>query len=90
MIPLPQRITTIELKSGSVALAATADKFYLVGLDYSPGLLVTTWNPTTDYFASRDLVAARKAFYEYAGITPRTDDPRRLESGFDVKPGGLR
>ena len=73
--PLPQRITEIILSARGVSLAKTHDGFYLVGLDYLVGHLVVSWDPTTDYFASRDIIEARSVYFQHSGITPPPHSP---------------
>ena len=70
MLPMPQRITEVLFAHKGVTLAKTLADFYVVGLDYSVGNLMLTWDPTTDYFGSKDLDEARSKFLEYSGQTP--------------------
>jgi len=72
MIPMPQRIKDVVLQHRGVCLATTDTGFYVVGTDYTLGSTLTRWEPTTDFFASRDAGEARQKYLEYAGIKPRT------------------
>lgn len=79
MIPMPQRITTVHMSWQGVTLAETLDGFFVVGLDYLPGVLLTSWDPRTDYCGTKDIVDAKRMYFEYSGHLPHTTLPIATE-----------
>lgn len=79
MLPMPQRITVVHMTWQGVTLAETHAGFYVVGLDYLPGTLITAWDPRTDYCGTRDMNEARRVYFEYSGKKPHTTLPPATE-----------